>query len=285
MIRFGFELCALDEVLSWGGDRPTLHWFGLTEGCYWLDVGGHQLLRQAGLDHRHPYVDYYVARFWEDVNVLIPDVLEPVPADLHLFIASDRAQWACDPLAFITGEEDGFCDVGPNVSDHPVVTAANWHGAHYMDLGYLRNAPSLRFWRTLHDDRDEITVDWRHEGTSENGFTAGPALRFSVRTAAYIEAVHTLDRELMTAMRQRIEELQRRGGLPGVDLDLAGLCREHEDRAQWLAKNLERTPETDWDTVRQGAGRLLDDPPQTSARPSDPGADRTRAKTRRADPP
>lgn len=69
----------------------------------------------------------------------------------------------------------------------------------------------------------------------------------------------------MTAMLQRVEELERRGGLPGVDLDLAGLRREHEDRAHWLAKNLDRTPKTDWDAVRQGAHRLLGDPHQASA--------------------
>ena len=112
-------------------------------------------------------------------------------------------------------------DVDPNAPDHPVVTAANWYGEHYLDLGYLRNPPHLRLWRTVRGDRDEITVDWRHEDDGEIGFTAGPAVRFSVPTAAYLEAVHTLDRELMTAMRQRVEELQRRGGLPGVELDLA----------------------------------------------------------------
>ncbi|MET8312200.1 DUF5984 family protein [Micromonospora sp. NPDC005173] len=266
MIRFRFELYPLDEVSSWGGDQPTLHWFGLTEGWYWLEVGGHQLLRRTRLDHPHPYVDYYLARLWEDVNVLTPDVLEPVPADLQLFIASDPAQWACDPLAFVTaGDEDGFGDIDPNAPDHPVVTAANWHGEHYLDLGYLRNAPSLRFWRTVRGDSDEITVDWRHEDNGEIGFTAGPAVRFCVPTAAYLEAVHTLDRGLMTAVLQRVEELERRGGLPGVDLDLVGLRREHEDRAHWLARNLDRTPKTDWDTVRQGADRLLGDPHQASA--------------------
>jgi hypothetical protein len=30
--------------------------------------------------------------------------------------------------------------------------------------------------------------------------------------------VDALDRELMTAMRQRVEELDRRGGLPGVEI-------------------------------------------------------------------
>jgi hypothetical protein len=260
VIRFRFDLCPLDEVSPWGSDRPRLHWFGLTEGWYWIEAGGHQLLRRTGPDHPHPHVDYYLARLWEDINVLSPQVLEPVPADLQSFIASDATRWAYDPLEFISDrDEDAIADVNPNAPDHPVVTASNWYGEHFLDFGYLRSAPHLRFWRTVDGDRDEITLAWRHEDDGENSFTAGPALQFNVPTAAYLAAVHGLDQELMTAMRQRIEELERRGGLPGVELDLAWLRREHQDRAHWLARNLDRPPATDWDIVRQGARMLLDD--------------------------
>jgi hypothetical protein len=258
VIRFRFDLDPLDEMPPWGGGRPTLHWFGLTAGRYWIEADGHELLRRTRVDSRGSCVDYYLARLWEDVNVLTPDVLEPVPADLEPFIASDPERWTCDPLEFIAdGDED------ETVPDHPVVTAASWHSGHYLDFGYLRNAPDLRFWRTIDGGRDEITVDWRHEDDGEIAFTAGRAVRFSVPTAAYLEAVRTLDQELMAAMRRRVEELERRGGLPGVDLDVAALRREHQDRTQWLARNLDRVPKTDWNAVRQGAGRLFDDAQQT----------------------
>jgi uncharacterized protein DUF5984 len=78
-----------------------------------------------------------------------------------------------------------------------------------------------------------------------------------VPTSDYLDAVHTLDRTLMAAMEVRIEELERRGGLPGVEIDLAGLRHEHEDRSHWLARNLGRTPRTDWDAVREGVTHLL----------------------------
>ncbi|WP_370584974.1 DUF5984 family protein [Micromonospora sp. ANENR4] len=47
MIRFRFELYPLDEVSPWGRGQPRLHWFGLTEGWYWLEAGGQELLRGA----------------------------------------------------------------------------------------------------------------------------------------------------------------------------------------------------------------------------------------------
>ncbi|MGA3541832.1 DUF5984 family protein [Micromonosporaceae bacterium DT194] len=72
MIKFRFELYRLDEVSSWGGDRPVLHWFGLTEGWYWLEASGQELLRRTRQVDPHPYIDYYLARFWEDVMALSP---------------------------------------------------------------------------------------------------------------------------------------------------------------------------------------------------------------------
>ncbi|WP_223884663.1 DUF5984 family protein [Micromonospora craniellae] len=35
--------------------------------------------------------------------------------------------------------------------------------------------------------------------------------------------------------------------------------REHEDRRHWLAKNLDRSPKTDWRFIRHGARLLLGD--------------------------
>ncbi|MEU4679081.1 DUF5984 family protein [Micromonospora sp. NPDC023737] len=260
MIRFRFELYPLDEVSPWGSDQPRLHWFALTEGWYWLEASGQELLRRTRQVHPHPYTDYYLVRLWEDVIVLTPKVLEPVPDDLQPFIASDPAQWTCDALEFVPEADDERIDDGnADVPDRPVVTAALWHGEHYLDFGYLRNPPKLRLWRTSRGDRDEITMDWRHEDDGEIGFTADPTVRLNVSTTAYVEAVHNLDRELMATMGQRVEELERCGAPPGVDLDLVQLRREHEDRRHWLTRNLDRFPKTDWDVVRQGARLLLGD--------------------------
>jgi hypothetical protein len=233
VFRFPFELRPLDEVAPWGGDTPTLHWFGLTDGWYRIEAGEHELL---------DLTDYYVVRLWEDVNVLTPEVLEPVPADLRPFIRSDPEQWVCDPLDFIPD------DAGPDTPDHPASTAGIWYSEHYLDFGYLGSSPDLRLWRTVDGGRDEISLDWRHDDAR---------VEFTMPTGEYLEAVHTLDRTLIAAMEQRVGELERRGGLPGVELDLAGLRREHEDRSRRLARTLARTPATDWDGVREGVRHLL----------------------------
>ncbi|MFI9643123.1 DUF5984 family protein [Micromonospora sp. NPDC051925] len=63
------------------------------------------------------------------------------------------------------------------------------------------------------------------------------------------------------------DSLERCGRLPRVDLDLVQLRREHEERRHSLAKNLCRSPQTDWNTVRQGAHLLLGEVPPADRTP------------------
>ena len=69
---------------------------------------------------------------------------------------------------------------------------------------------------------------------------------------AYRAAVAELDRGLMAAMRQRIEELERRGAPP-----VAPLWREPAGRERMAAQRLRRSPGTGWAAVRAGARQLL----------------------------
>lgn len=237
MIAFPFELRPLDDVVPWGGDPPTLHWFGLTDGWFGLEVAGHQLLRTTEPDAADR-IEYQVARLWEDVAELVPAVLEPVPADLVAFVASQRASWVQDP----PDDDEDDCDA-----------AAIWHGNHRLDLGYLREPPGLAFWSTVTTRGDEVTVNRRHPDPR----TADAPGHWSVPTEAFVAAAHALDRDLIAAMADRVTELGRRGGLPRVDLDLPWLRSEHAARATAWQTATARTPTTDWDAVRRGARLLL----------------------------
>ncbi|MFI6265835.1 DUF5984 family protein [Micromonospora sp. NPDC051006] len=220
-LRFRFELRPLDQVHPWGRDRRTLHWFGLTDGWYWIELNGHRLLRyseqtvrrwRADGWHGSPHVDYYVVRLWEDLLQLLPAVLEPVPADLVPFIEADSTGW----LERGEHEED--------------FTAEVWYGDHVLDLGYLRNGPVMRWWRTIINGFDAVTIDWwnRRCGQDIDVTFAGPVRgRLVLTTEEFVDAVRDLDRDLMAAMQERITVLEeRRVVLPDVELDLTALrCR------------------------------------------------------------
>lgn len=236
MIRFHFLLRPIDQIEPWD---DGLHWFALTDGWYRIAVGDVQLLRytpatarQYGMD-AHPYVDYYAARLWEDVLQVIADVLQPVPAELLDFIATDRALWRHR----IDDVED----------HHPAVTAAIWHGRHNLHLGYLRQPPHVRMWRTVltgaPGGSDTVTVAWSHRVDSDIRYTAPVHGSHEVPTAAFLTAVRQLDAELMAEMHGRVSRLERTGPPAGVPLDVPALRAEHVTRSGWLASRLRTPPE------------------------------------------
>ncbi|NUU24830.1 MAG: hypothetical protein HOV68_25495 [Streptomycetaceae bacterium] len=166
VIRFRFELRPLTEVEPWS-DTPV-NWFALTEGRYAIDVGGTQVLH---------WVDYYVARLWEDVLTLLPSAMEPVPDDLTVLLAHEP------PDGWLSACSD---------ADQDAITAALWCGGHVLDLSYLTEPPRLRFWRTTDANGDLTTI-------------AG-ARPVTVSTDEFVAAVGDLHDELMDAMRDRIAE-------------------------------------------------------------------------------
>lgn len=252
MIRFEFLLRPVDEIPPWGGDHPTLHWFPLTSGWYWIRAGDHELLRYSDRTLRgwrvdtdgvqaDPHVDHYVVRLWEDLLEVLPEAMEPVPADLVDFVSGAVPQWA------------SWEDISPAAE-----TAGLWHASHSMYTGPLRNPPHLRWWRTITDGEDVVTLSWEQRPDPEIEF-AGPAKgRCTVPASAFVAAVEELDRALLTAMGRRVTALETAGGPPGVELDLTRLRREQEERTSWLRRALRREVITDWAAVREGAGILLD---------------------------
>ena len=77
-LRLRFQLTPLDQATPWREHWP--HWFGLTDGVYWIELDGHKLLCDNGV----PYVDYYVARFWEDLVDATRDLFAGRTHDFNL---------------------------------------------------------------------------------------------------------------------------------------------------------------------------------------------------------
>ena len=92
-----FTLLPISDVQPWGrADAPTLHWFGLTDGEYWIEVGDEKLFqysesaRAAGAGQ---YCEYQVVRLYEDLIDMLPHILESVPGSLTPYVAGDTAGW------------------------------------------------------------------------------------------------------------------------------------------------------------------------------------------------
>lgn len=97
---FNFRLMPLELVVPWGEPgEQRLHWFGLTDGEYWVQVGADALfeysegVRRASGSGR--YCNYQVARLYEDITEMLPYVLDPVPTPVvrHISGVQGTAWW------------------------------------------------------------------------------------------------------------------------------------------------------------------------------------------------
>ncbi|MEV6791725.1 DUF5984 family protein [Streptomyces sp. NPDC051320] len=134
-----------------------------------------------------------------------------------------------------------------------------WHGAGHLYTDYLRVAPNVRCWRTVTAGDDTMHATWEHSADPEDviEFDGPQKGRVTMPTAEFLSAVRVFDRALLTAMEQRISELEQTGAAPGVELDLEQVRREHRERAGRLQRALDHDPGTDWDAVRVGVRTLL----------------------------
>lgn len=255
---FGFRLRPLPEIIrGWRDidlDVPEYlsGWFWLTDGWYWIvtpdgDVPLEHPDFSAAFDlpDHDPHLDYQVARLWMDVQDMLPDVLEPVPADLGERLAS--GEW----VAWRAGVADWFGALPDNDErgDWDVWHAATaWAGARTLDMGYLV-APLIRLWRV----GESIAVTWDTRGKRVKGAlcwveTQGHTTLSATQFQAEVEDFRA---RLDTAMRERVQDVAALGVLD------AGALASLEHQHQLTLSTATAEPvNTDWAEVRAAIRQL-----------------------------
>jgi hypothetical protein len=254
---FEFQLTALDRIDPWGGsDDPNLHWFGLSDGQYWMNVGEAKLFEYSSAAQAQGvprFCDYQVVRLHEDVLEIAPYVLEVVPLDLRAFINIDVDRpwdkywhaWRDLPASLVSDDEHSdLIDFG-----------AIWLGQRTLDSLYLSPAANIRLW----SDSENIHIQWdnrrcKFKGQSAWSATAGA---YTLSRDAFIEEVLSFHERFMCAMDERINEVIA-GALPkSIRIDLDGLAREQRERATSVNRSaLMRCPGTDWTHAAKAIARL-----------------------------
>jgi len=257
---FNFKLRPIQDVAPWGREgNHSLSWFGLTDGWYWIDCDGHELFRRAGsidqlLKHQGfqlsdaPYTDYQVVRLWEDILEILPDVLSPIPTELLRKIrpgltANFWHQQIAESI-FTDGREI------PNSEKAKYESATDWLGLRRLDSLYLTQGPRIWLW----SDSSQVFIHWNNTGLMMDGnelWTAQSGT-YSLSRECFIEEVRSFDRRLITAMDERVQEIQQRWERPQIRIDKNALLSEQNQRSQWLSQAFERlknTPQLDWQEV------------------------------------
>lgn len=255
---FNFRLTPLEQVVPWGRPNdPHLHWFGLTDGCYWLRVGDVELFhyREDAFGGEYypckPYVDYHVVRLWEDWLEILPDVLAPVPQALAEKLAAPNfLAWRARVERWNDAKEGNF--------DNPIYwLAIERAGDRYLDSGYLVKGPRIWAW----NDGTHIHLEWDNRKCRVEGkpiWTAGVG-SWVLPVEDFLDEVQAFDTRFIQAMQQRVDQIAADWTRPEIRIDIDQLVREQADRATWLAKTLDRAPQAravEWNAVLDAVSRI-----------------------------
>ncbi len=268
MPLFNFQLKPIADIDPWGTeDNQTLHWFGLTDGWYWLDVGEQKLFhytpqliqhweRQGYEQSNLPYADYNIARLWEDMVELLPIILEPLPSNLiqKMNVYGSWFDWLEKSHDWIENiEDERLIDL--------YVDTCEWWDNRSLSTGHLTKGPSIAFW----NDSQMIHIEWDNRGQEWHGVPVWTAQmgKFSLPTAHFIEELKSFDMRFMHAMRQRVHAVKASWPYPNVSINIEKLENEQLDRATWFQKNLNivaRRQPPDWEQILRAIAEIESDP-------------------------
>lgn len=250
---FNFNLRPLDQVSLWGGPgKRSLHWFGLTDGEYWIDAGAERLFEHAeGFSRKHEghrHLDYFVVRLHEDLLEILPKALEPVPPDLVQYISGERGRsWN----ARLSEWSDSAIDVlGDDLYWKIYEGASGWIWERDLNLSYLSHCPELRIWSAP----ELVHIEWNGWGVLVDGEAVWSASTgsFDLPRARFEAEVRDFDARLMQQMAQRVELMQHGPINRDLEIDLVGLEREQGERSHKLDAAFAAVSDTrNWQAVRE----------------------------------
>lgn len=256
-----FELKPLGEIIPWGKpDNLGLHWFGLTDGQYWMHAGCSTLLeysehaRRAGTDR---YCSYQIARILEDTTEMLPSILDPVPRDLVKYISAGSGRaWrqTSDTWLERNSEADDDGQVWELLDRAQLLLTGR-----VLDSSYLSPSASILMW----SDETDVHIEWDNEDKLIEGELAWSAARGSFRLprTTFVEEVRGFHARLFEQMTSRIEQVAAGALHPDIHVDLPGLIAENNQRRHEASQALEKRAQTCWDEIRAAILEISADPP------------------------
>ncbi len=243
-----FELKPVPETEPWGtAPNLSLHWFGLSDGAYHLELGASRLLEYASIEGWPRFVEYQVARLHEDFISMLPDTLETVPPEIASQFRNGSLGATVQHLREVCAarlEEDPAFDL--------TVEAL---AARTLDTGYLSPSAGIWIWSV----EGKTVIEWDNRNRLHEGKAAWTAQvgRHELSVERYLEELRSFDRRLMDAMAARVRAAIASWTRPEVGLDFDRLEAEQTERGTWLASAIQHgRQETDWSTVGNVLSRI-----------------------------
>jgi len=259
MTLFDFRLKPLKEIEPWGEEPDlSLHWYGLTDGVYFMNVGKEQLFRYSNeaveywkkeYNDSSVFFEYQVARIYEDILSILPDILQPIPLHIYDYISTVEKQnaWS-EQLAEIFDETDDG-----SIED-TYYLASEW--LFYRRLQGMGGGPEIIIFRS----GDNIHIRWDNESIMIDGIQSWAAKRgeYLLSVEDFMKEVKLFHLRFIADMAERVQTVSKTNPFAHVKLDIAALKKEQKDRTCSLKDSLSRSPNVEsWANVINANKQLL----------------------------
>jgi Family of unknown function (DUF5984) len=252
-IQFG--LADVKDIQPWGNPgEHRLHWFGLTDGKYCIDTPKGQLFSTSDVisSGAASWVNYYVARLFEDLVLNWPVIAEPIPDDIvfgfkdwHRRNSATLGSSTNASLAVAVNEwSNSHQEAATPENSSRISEAVNWAWERQHDTSYLHAGPNFYLWRV----GDRLFLSWQADDPWRV-----TSCEIELPFSDVQIAVTDFTNRFFAAMEKRVETI-RKSGWQRKDcvLDVGGLVVEHEQRWRQAEETLRSNHTTDWDEVRRG---------------------------------
>lgn len=259
MALINFRLKHPDNITPWNAPPDTsMHWFGLTEGEYWLDVNKatlyeytNEVLAGNNANDSH-YVDYQIARLLEDLTSLFDAIAEPVPDAFYAIARSNDYLYRFYAAAqnwFEHASKEASTDADSSYDSYD--KSIEWIYSRTLTAGHLAYEPGISFFR----NKDNISIVWNADHLTEHNIPVWTAQNGEVEMAyqTFIYEIedfgnrffHTMDAQVKLAIEKN------RGA---TQLDKEQLIQEQQSRKEAFQQKLSLlkgapTKHTDWNLI------------------------------------
>lgn len=223
---FRFELAAVESIVPWGApEDPSLTWFALTLGEFWIELDSDELFRYtpevlAAWGHANVHADYQIASCVRDLRSSAGPALAPLPVELER-LAGDVA--GLDELQTSTRRVAEAID--PDAEADLYYKAWRWLGERSPAMSYFVEPPRFHFVRV----GDDIQIGYDNRACQIDGVPVWTAqlgaYRLPVET--FVAAITGVSTALLDAMAARIDELAAGRATPQTAVDIASLRAQH----------------------------------------------------------
>ena len=251
MFAINYILKKPEFIIPWGNEEKDLHWFGLTDGVLWIDVGDaviyeYQEPHSDSFGTQVKYNDYQLARFLEDFLALSSVISESVPKLLYDSIDTIADDLEALKSKYIDKSDDEF----DSFYDEYYLPVSEWYYNRCMDSGHLVCGPHIGFFRC--DDKLRLvwTTHRKDEGTELWKYPNGS---YEMLYSEFVSEVSRFIKNFTCDMDKQVADVVK-NGIPGVYVDTDALIRENTQRkdtfmAQVKSINSTGVRETDWKRV------------------------------------